>query len=73
MGYLSGVERHLLRPQVPPFSVSDKPEQLYGNIEIAVHYADERPLYLSIVAEKLNEQTHNKQYPFEELAEILFI
>jgi hypothetical protein len=73
MGYLSGVERHLLRPQVPPFSVSDKPEQLYGNIEIAVHYADERPLYLSIVAEKLNEQTHNKQYPFDELAEILFI
>jgi hypothetical protein len=28
---------------------------------------------ISIVAEKQNEQTHNKQYPFDELAEILFI
>lgn len=67
------LERHILRPQVPAFNINDLPEQLYGNLEVSVFFADQRPVYLEIHAEHLSEQRFNKAFSFDELAELLFV
>ncbi|MEZ5173481.1 MAG: hypothetical protein R2850_08235 [Bacteroidia bacterium] len=67
------VDRHVLRPYVPSFHINEKPEQLYGTISIAVHYADERPMFLEISSEVMHGGEFAPAFPFEELAEILFI
>jgi hypothetical protein len=67
------VERHVLRPYIPAFSLHDKPEQLYGNISIAVHYANDRPMFLELTAEHTISGDFAPAFPFDELAEILFI
>lgn len=67
------VERHVLRPYVPSFHVNEKPEQLYGTISLAVHYADDRPMFLEITSDVMYGAEFAPAFPFEELAEILFI
>lgn len=67
------LERHILRPQVPAFNINDLPEQLYGNLEVSVFYAEQRPVYLEIHAEHLSEKHFNKAFAFDELAELLFV
>jgi hypothetical protein len=71
MGYHSITERHLLKPNLLHHRFDEKVEQLYGNIEIAVHYADDRPVYMSIRSETLSDSHYRKPFPFDELAEIL--
>lgn len=67
------VDRHVLRPYVPAFSIKDKPEQLYGTISIVVHSANDRPLFLEIFSEANTDDSLAPAFPFDELAEILFI
>jgi hypothetical protein len=73
ISHLEVVDRHVLRPHVPAFQLNDLPEQLYGIISIVVHYVDERPLFLQITAETQAESHYAPAFPFDELAEILFI
>ena len=67
------VERHVLKPYVPAFSLNDKPEQLYGIVSIQVHYANDRPMFLELSAEVSPSDEFSAPFPFDELAEILFI
>ena len=73
ISHLEVVDRHVLRPHVPAFQLNDLPEQLYGIISIVVHYVNERPLFLQITAETQAESHYAPAFPFDELAEILFI
>lgn len=73
VSHLEVVDRHVLRPHVPAFQLNDLPEQLYGTISIVVHYVNERPLFLQITAEIQPESNYAPAFPFDELAEILFI
>jgi hypothetical protein len=67
------IDRHILRPYVPAVHLSDKPEQLYGVISVIVHRVNERPLYIQILAEAQHDPNLGEVFPFDELAEILFI
>lgn len=71
MGYYSITERHLLKPQIFQQNLHEPIDQLYGNIEIAVHYADDRPVYMSIRSETISDPKFHAPFPFDELAEIL--
>ncbi|MEX1189780.1 MAG: hypothetical protein WED33_11025 [Bacteroidia bacterium] len=73
ISHLEVVDRHVLRPYVPAISLQDKPEQLYGIISIVVHTANDRPMFLEISAETSNDIGQAPAFPFDELAEILFI
>jgi hypothetical protein len=73
ISHLEVVDRHVLRPHVPAFQFNDLPEQLYGTISIVVHYVDDRPLFLQITAETQSDKTFAPAFPFDELAEILFV
>lgn len=73
VSHVEVVDRHVLRPQVPAFQLNDLPEQLYGTISIVVHYVNERPLFLQITAEAISDKQYCPVFPFDELAEILFI
>jgi hypothetical protein len=73
VGYVETIERHILNPFVPAFSISEPIEQLYGKVVISLHYINERPLFLQISAEPLSEGGYNNVYSFDELAEILLI
>lgn len=72
-GYNERVDRHILRPYVPAFSVDDMHEQLYGNIQISVNYVNDRPIFLELSAESINAPNYSAIYPFDELLEILFL
>jgi len=63
----------VLKPYVPAFSLNDKPEQLYGIVSIQVHYANDRPMFLELSAEVSPSNEFSAPFPFDELAEILFI
>jgi len=73
VSHIEVVDRHVLRPHVPAFQLNDLPEQLYGTISIVVHYVNERPLFLQITAETITDKSFAPAFPFDELAEILFI
>jgi hypothetical protein len=72
-GYNERVDRHILRPHVPAFSIDDMHEQLYGNIQISINYVNDRPLFLELSAEPVNAPNYSAIYPFDELIEILFL
>jgi len=72
-GYNEKVDRHILRPHVPAFSIDDMHEQLYGNIQISINYVDNRPVFLELSAEAVNAPNYAAIYPFDELLEILFL
>lgn len=71
-GHIEQIDRHILRPAVPAFHSGDKLEQLYGHITIKVDYIDDRPLYLQISAEAIQDKAYGKVFPFDELAETIF-
>ncbi len=71
-GHIEQIDRHILRPAVPAFYSGDKLEQLYGHITIKVDYIDDRPLYLQISAEAIQDKVYGKVFPFDELAETIF-
>ena len=73
VSHVEVVDRHVLRPHVPAFQINDLPEQLYGTISIVVHYVNERPLFLQITADTVIDSSFAPPFPFDELAEILFI
>ena len=73
ISHLEVVDRHVLRPYVPAFNLQDKHEQLYGIISIVVHSANDRPMFLEIYSDTSHDNSLSPAFPFDELAEILFI
>ncbi|MFM2286039.1 MAG: hypothetical protein RLZZ543_1536 [Bacteroidota bacterium] len=71
-GHTEQIDRHILRPALPAFQEPGKLEQLYGHITLSVHVIDERPLFLQISAETLQDKQYTAVFPFDELAETLF-
>jgi hypothetical protein len=67
------VERHILHPRKDLAIADEKLPQLYGNIELRVQFIDDKPIYLSILSEPIEQSNYSQAYPFDELAELLFI
>jgi hypothetical protein len=72
-GYVDTIERHVLRPYVPSFSIAEKQEQLYGHVQVSVHYINDRPLLLQLTVEPSTEPDYNPPFSFDELAGLLFM
>lgn len=66
-------ERHILHPRKDLALAGQKLPQLYGNIELRVQYCDDRPIFLSIRTEAIENSHYAPAYSFDELAELLFI
>lgn len=66
-------ERHILQPRKDLALAGQKLPQLYGNIELRVQYCDDRPIFLSIRTEAIENTHYAPPYSFDELAELLFI
>jgi hypothetical protein len=71
-GHIEQIDRHILRPALPAFQQPGKQEQLYGHITLSVHVIDDRPLFLQISAEAIQDKQYTAVFPFDELAETLF-
>ena len=67
------MERHILHPRKDLAIAGQKLPQLYGNIELRVQFIDDKPIYLSILTEPFDQSNYSRAYPFDELAELLFI
>lgn len=69
---ISRIERHILHPRSDISPYENTSTGLYGLIELTVQYSDDKPLYLSIRTEVLRNND-SQPFPFDELAELLFI
>lgn len=70
-GFTERVERYVLKPSVPIFSVSEKSHQLYGNVLFYHQLIDGRPICIRIQVEYNSTSTHFKPKPFAQLIENL--
>jgi len=73
VGYTDTIERHVLKPYIPSFAIDDVHERFYGNIQVSVHFVNDRPLFLQLTAEPLTEQDYQGQFSFDDLVEVLFM
>lgn len=69
---ISRIERHILHPRSDISPFENTSTSLYGLIELTVQYSDDKPLFLSIRAEIL-QNNEDQSFSFDELAELLFV